>query len=41
LKIGKPQRIHQVEPLESPVPKPEPVRGPEKAPAPPTKAPAK
>jgi hypothetical protein len=39
LEIGKPQRIHRVEPFESPVAKPEPVRGPEKAPTPPTKAP--
>jgi hypothetical protein len=40
MEIGKPQRIHRVEPLENPVPQPKP-REPEKAPVRPRKTPAK
>jgi hypothetical protein len=40
--IGKPQRIHRVEPLKEPVPeKSEPAAPPEKAPASPKEVPAK
>jgi hypothetical protein len=42
MEIGKPRRIHLVEPLKDPVPaKPEPVVPPEKVPAAPKQAPAK
>ena len=42
MEIGKPRRIHKVEPLKDPVPaKRDPAAPPEEAPAAPKKAPAK
>jgi hypothetical protein len=42
VEIGKPRRIHRVEPLRNPVPKePAPATPPTKAPPTPKKAPAK
>jgi hypothetical protein len=43
MKIGKPKRIHRVEPLKEPVPDEPaaPIRPPEKQPAEPEKVPAK
>ena len=41
MEIGKPRRIHRVEPLKHPVPERIPADTPEKAPAPPKQVPAK
>jgi hypothetical protein len=41
MEIGKPRRIHRVEPLEHPVPRKIPAEPPEKAPAAPKQVPAK
>jgi hypothetical protein len=39
--IGKPRRVHRVEPVKHPVPAPEPTSPPKEAPAPPKEVPAK
>jgi hypothetical protein len=41
MQIGKPQRVHRVEPLKEPVPERKPAVSPKKAPAAPKEVPAK